>query len=106
MQAHAAPEIVGFDYYLKKQQEEQAGAGTDAQLKLAFELINAQGSMRLLDLAAKSKMEVRVFMDAITKMQNASYITLIGTPDLPREIRVELTSAGRNLTPLVAQKGN
>ena len=103
---NAASEAVGFDYYLKKLQEEREGASTDAQLKLVIELAKSRGTMPLLDLASRSKMELRVFMDAIAKMQGGDLIALDGTPESPEDICVELTPAGRRLASIVVQRGN
>jgi DNA-binding MarR family transcriptional regulator len=106
MDAASASGIVGFDYYLKRLQEQRTGARTDALLKLVLALDSSRGGMLLLKLAAQSGMEVKVFMDAIAKMQDANLISLTGTAQAPEQIFVELTPEGRKLVPVVVQSGN
>jgi len=98
----AFKEMVGIDYYLRKLWEDRAEARKDAQLKLILLLGKAQGKMSLLELAARSGMEIKVFMAAIAKMQ-ADLLFLDGTTESPEEILVELTPAGRKLASIAAQ---
>jgi hypothetical protein len=99
----AFKEMVGIDYYLRKLWEDRAEARKDAQLKLILLLGKAQGKMFLLELAARSGMEIKVFMAAIAKMQDADLLFLDGTTESPEEILVELTPAGRKLASIAAQ---
>lgn len=88
----------GFESYL--QGAAQAKTKTSGDRKLLQMLGESQGTMLILDLAAKAGMELFVFMETIRSMQDSGLVALKGSTGDPEKIEVEITSAGEKVASL------